>query len=296
MIIHHNEDFSTYKISIFKKIKYSESFTFVPIRLYKDNTYQRCILQTPLLFTPFGIQMTKNNKKIMDLSFQNKVNDESLVNFLGTLSSIYKIIKKKYKKKYSVNSFIKTTDFGECLRFKLSDDSLFFNENKIQIETIDKFTYGYFIIHLNGLWINDKDIWFQWNLLQAKVNIPIHLKEYSFIDVNNEQGVIKSECPPDKYDKMLKMGVPKEAVQRQKILDGNIPPPPPITCFSVNIKKSHDIPKIKASDLQSVILKKGNRAAGKSIRGKKSITKNNLFEPPTLEELQTTLSKLRPTK
>ena len=99
---------------------------------------------------------------------------------MKTLSSIYKTIRKKYKSKYLVNSFIKETDFGECLRFKLSDDSLFFNENKIPIKTIDKFTYGYFIIHLNGLWVNNKDIWFQWNLLQAKVKIPFHLNHPHF--------------------------------------------------------------------------------------------------------------------
>ena len=295
--MHHNEDFSTYQISILKQLKYSESFTFVPIRLYKDNIYQRCILQTPLLFTPFGIQMTKNSKKIMDLSFQNKENDKSLENFLATLSSIYRIIREKYKSKYLVNPFIKETDYGECLRLKLSNESLFFNENKNTIETIEKFTYGYFIIHLNGLWINNKDIWFQWNLLQAKVNTPIHLKEYSFIDgINEQKEVSKSNALPDKYDKMLKIGVPKEAVQRQKILDGNIPPPPPppITGLPMKINnKSYDIPKIKASDLQSVILRKGKGKNERKIIIKKD---NNFFEPPTLEELQTTLSKLRSTK
>ena len=128
---------------------------------------------------------------------------------------------------------------------------------------------------MSGLWINNKDIWFQWNLLQAKVQIPFHLKEYSFIDEINiineiQEGNKSPSKPPDKYDKMLKMGVPKEAVQRQKILDGNItrppphhpphhpPRPPPITCLPMKTNnKSHDIPKIKASDLQSVILKKG---------------------------------------
>ena len=151
------------------------------------------------------------------------------------------------------------------------------------MNTIQSFTYGYFIIHLHGLWLNKNDIWFQWDLLQAKVLIPTYLKEYSFIDE------IQNKKLPSKYDKMIKMGVPEEAVQRQKILDGKIPPPPPPPGISLKTK-SYTIPKIQASDLQSVTLKKG-----KSLPRKK-INNNNNFEPPSIEELQTTLSKLKSIK
>ena len=55
---------------------------------------------------------------------------------------------------------------------------------------------------------------------------------------------------------MLKMGVPKEAVEKQKLLDNatnsSIPPPPP----PPNFKNSLSIPKIIASDLRKVILKR----------------------------------------
>ena len=71
MIIHHKEDFKQYKIFLCKSLKYSESFTFVPIMVRKEK-FNKCIFQTPLLFTPFGIQETTNHKKIIDLSFQNK--------------------------------------------------------------------------------------------------------------------------------------------------------------------------------------------------------------------------------
>ena len=63
---------------------------------------------------------------------------------------------------------------------------------------------------------------------------------------------------------MLKMGVPKEAVERQKLLDNkiskpvfnSIPPPPPPPGILPG-KKINSIPKIKASDLsQIVVLKK----------------------------------------
>ena len=283
MIIHYQDDFSKYKLCLCKSLKYSDTFTFIPIKVYQKN-YSECIFQTPLLFTPFGIQKTQNNKKIIDISFQNKENDNSLKYFLKNLKNIYQCIFKKYNKKYKVNHFIKETEFNECIRLKISENTIFYDEFKNKIHTINKFIYGNFIIHFEGIWINNNDIWFQWNLLQAKIKLPFYLKEYSFIDEIQEKKTLNN-----KYDKMLKIGVPKEAVQRQKILDGKIPPPPPPP-GRIPSKKQYDIPKINASDLQSVVLKKG-----KPIH-KKINSKDNLFEPPTIEELQTTLSKLKSIK
>jgi hypothetical protein len=55
-------------------------------------------------------------------------------------------------------------------------------------------TYGLFIIHLQGFWIIDNDIYFQWYLLQAKIDIPIFLNKYSFIDEDIKK--IKKNIPP----------------------------------------------------------------------------------------------------
>ena len=284
MIIHHQEDFSTYKLCLCKSLKYSDTFTFIPIKIYK-NKYSECIIQTPLLFTPFGIQKTQNNKDIIDLSFQNKENDDSLKNFLKILKIIYQSIFKKYKSKYTVNPFIKETNYNECIRLKISNNTILYDELKNKIYTIDKFTYGNFLIHLEGIWINENNIWFQWNLLQAKIKLPFYLKEYSFIEEIQERKTRKNKN--DKYEKMIKIGVPKEAVQRQKILDGKIPPPPPLPGGNIFTKKFDTISKIKAIDLQSVVLKKGKPIHKKIKQG------NNNFEPPSVEELQTTLSKLK---
>ena len=51
------------------------------------------------------------------------------------------------------------------------------------------------------------------------------------------------------------------------------------------------MPKIKASDLKNVVLKKGKPIDKKPIK-----RDPNHFRPPTLEELQTTLSRLRKTR
>ena len=287
MIIHHSENLDEYHLCVNKQLKYSDKFTFIPIKLQKDNMYHKCIFQTPLLFTPFGTQVLMNSKRIIDLSFMNQANDTSQREFLQKLNHIYQCVNYKYKESYKVNEFLKGTDFNECIRLKMNENTSLYDETKNKIDKIDKFTYGHYIIELEGLWLNENDIWFQWNLLQAKVKIPTHLKEYSFIEEIKE---IK-ETIPDKYEKMLRLGVPKEAVSRQKILDGkrNIPPPPPL--HMNKSKKSNDIPKIKASDLRSVTLKKAKPIIKKTI-----IKDPNHFEPPTLEELQTTLSRLRPTK
>jgi len=293
MIIHHSEDIKLYHLFINKALKYSEKFTFIPIRLKKDKDFIKCIFQTPLLFTPYGIKKTQNDKNIIDISFQNIENDKSQLNFHKNLEYIYNTVYNKYKYDYIVNKFLKNTDFNDCLRLKINDNTKIFDGSKNIIEKIENYSYGNFIIELEGLWLNEENIWFQWNLLQAKVRLPTHLTEYSFIDE-----IIDHKIRDDKYDKMLKMGVPKEAVERQKLLDNkiskpvfnSIPPPPPPPGILPE-KKINSIPKIKASDLRNVVLKKS-----KPIE-KKPIKKDpNHFEPPTLEELQTTLSRLRKTK
>lgn len=302
MIIHHSENIKSYHLFIQKPLKYSDKFTFIPLRLKKDKDFIKCILQTPLLFTPYGICKTQNNKNIIDISFQNIENDKSQSIFHKNLKYIYDCVYAKYKYDYIVNEFLKKTDFNDCLRLKLNSSTTIFDEYKNIIEKIDNYSYGNFIIELEGLWLNEDNIWFQWNLLQAKIKLPTHLTEYYFVDEIVEHKI------DDKYDKMLKMGVPKAAVDRQRLLDGKSsiipkppimklgvpPPPPPYINKGMMPERSNtttNVPKINASDLKNVVLKKG-----KPIH-KKPIKKDpNHFEPPTLEELQTTLSRLRKTK
>jgi len=287
MIIHYKDNFDTYQLTTQKPLKYSDSFTFIPLQILNktNNKYHQCIFQTPYLFSPYGIQTIQNNKKIIDLSFLNKENDSYTQSFLKILKSIYKNISKKYPT-YHVQNFLKDTLFDECMRLKVESKVLLFNQEKQSLTTIESFSYGSFLIHLYGLWISDNKIWIQWYLIQARIVKPIFFQEYSLIDEDNGQNnEIKIE---NKYDKMLKMGVPKEAVEKQKLLDGfslhsNIPPPPPPNC-----KKSISIPKINASDLQNVVLKKSKPQLKKQME-----KQNGLFEPPSLEELQTTLSKLK---
>ena len=301
MIIHHSENIKSYHLFIQKPLKYSDKFTFIPLRLKKEKDYLKCIFQTPLLFTPYGICKTPNNKNIIDISFQNIENDKSQILFHKNLKYIYDTVYEKYKYDYIVNDFLKKTDFNDCLRLKINDNTTkLFDESKNMIEKIENYSYGNFIIELEGIWLNEDNIWFQWNLLQAKIKIPTYLNEYSFIDE-----IIEKKTITDKYDKMLKMGVPKAAVERQRLLDGKgtskgipvkgIPPPPPPPNINKGMLPERSttttVPKIKASDLKNVVLKKGKPINKKPIK-----RDPNHFEPPTLEELQTTLSRLRKTR
>jgi len=194
---------------------------------------------------------------------------------------------------------------------------------KHPLETISSFSYGTFLVDLHGLWISNKEIWFQWYLVQAKIIEPICLQEYQFMDeypINTDKvtEVVdnSSDTVPTKYDKMLKMGVPKEAVERQKALDmnmsvktqkvkipyGSIPPPPPppstpsFNPSSVKSETSGGLHKIDAKDLLSVKLKS---ASERQITGghTPSDTDNKemgYFEPPSLGDIQTMLKKLKP--
>ena len=281
MIIHHK---NIRDVSLGKKniLKYSEDFSFIPLRILYENRFRECLFQTPKLFLPYGKQKLNNGKYIIDLSFQNKENDEDNKNFLEILKKIYNTIKEKYKD-YNVNSFLKKTDFDYTMRLKVSLNSRFYDNSKNQLYKIDPFSYGIFIIGLEGLWMHNDEIWFQWYLLQARLEKPTFLNEYAFIE--DEKDIT------DKYQKMKNMGVPEGAIELQKKLDlktnksSSVPPPPPLP--PSNFRSSIPVNKIKASDLQNVVLKKLE-----PIKKEKKYSKTG-FEPPSLEELQITLSKLK---
>lgn len=283
MIIHHK---SLNEISLGKKnlLKYSDEFSFIPLKIFHENNFRECLIQTPKLFLPYGKQRLNNGKYIIDLSFQNKDNDEDNKNFLKILKKIFYTIKEKYKN-YNVNSFLKKTDFDYTMRLKVNLNSKFYDNSKNHLYKIDPFSYGIFIIGLEGLWVHNNEIWFQWYLLQARLEKPTFLNEYAFIEDEKDNS--------DKYQKMKNMGVPEGAIILQKKIDNKNnppPPPPPLPPSNFNSNNIITVNKIKASDLQSVVLRKSE-----PIKNKIKISKTG-FEPPSLEELQTTLSKLKKIK
>ena len=278
MVIHHKKLTKNIRLGLKPKLKYSSEYSFIPLKIWNDAEYTDCVFQTPKLFIPYGKQTVSEDKQIMDLSFQNQINDNAVVQFKQNLEIIYRLIHSKFNS-YQVNSFLKLTNYDECMRFKVNSNTQFYDSSKNRIYKIDSFSYGTFIIQLHGLWIYKNEIWFQWILLQGKIEKPLFLKEYSLLEEKSDT--------LNKYDKMLQMGIPKEAVELRKKLDGKIPvPPPPPPMLS---SKTTPVSKIKASDLQKIILKKA-----KPLLKKKP--QRGEFEPPSLEELQITISKLKKSK
>jgi hypothetical protein len=216
MVILGKLDLNVKDINIKKSLKYSNDFTFVGLSLNKKDI---CI-QTPKLYTKYGIN--KNyDKSFINLSLQNIENDNTIKNFKFNLDLIYNFIKRKYYN-YNVVNYLKDLEF----RLKVKDNIKIYDKQKNAIINIMSNTYGNYIIYLQGFWIINKDIYFQWYVLQAKIDLPLHLNDYAFID----------ESPKN---------IPK-----------NIPKPPPLPIFKrsenkivikknkVKIEKKGEVPSL----------------------------------------------------
>jgi len=206
------------KITFKKILKYQNNWSFIPLCYDNDDL----IIQTPLLYSPFGIN-TKYN--CIDLSIRNMKNDNLLCIFYNNLKKIIKNINKKVKSEFTIIDMFKTYNNSDdkILRIKTNNDFLIFDQNKNKIQNIPNNSYGNYIIHLSGLWINKNNLFLKCNLLQAKINIPLFLKEYSFIDNDKKTTNPKKPIPP--------------------------PPPPPLPVF----KKSDNkiiIPKSNKKNIE----------------------------------------------
>lgn len=315
MIIHYKEDISDYHLEFQRELQYTSEYSFIPLKIKADNDkaseYDTHLFQTPLLFSPYGIQTQDNKKRTIDLSFMNKSNDANLAHFLKSLQTIYKIVHKKYNKKYRVNTFLKDTIFNECLRIKVNRELMIYDQNKNHLSDISSFSYGWFLINLHGLWRSDKELWFQWYLVQAKIVEPLRVQEYLFLD-DDEHLKYEDEKDPinDKYSKMLKMGVPQEAIDLQRTIDLQnravapkqgipAPPPPPFLSKRSNpITKSSIPKKITADDLKQVVLKKSDKTKERDVKStiRGSNDQMGFFEPPSLDVIQAMLQNLKPIK
>jgi hypothetical protein len=155
-----------------KKLKYSEEFSFVGISYLKRDF---CI-QTPKLYSKYGLNK-KYDKYFIDLSLQNICNDDNIKILSDDFNMIYDTIKNKYKN-YNIVNPIR----NNSIRFKTKSDFKVYDSNRKLIESVLPNTYGNYIIYLQGIWLIENDIYFQWYTLQAKIDMPLNLEEYAFLD------------------------------------------------------------------------------------------------------------------
>ena len=255
MIYNQNLDYD--KINIHKKQDHLNGYTYIPIKY--DN--EDIVIQTPKLFIPFNISVF-NNKKYLDLSFQNIKNDKLIQQLKDNLDLIHEKINKVLKK-YTIKYFMKKYCNNLQMRFKVLDNTLFFDHNKNKIKSIENLTYGAFIIHLQGLWLINNIITFDWIILQGKIDMPLHLSEYSFIDteINKGKGKGKGKVipppPPPKnssFNKLLKIGLSKEVIEHKMKMERVSINPNDLQ--NVKLKKSKTIQKKPEKDLLLEELKK----------------------------------------
>ena len=222
----YNQTLEYDKININKKLSHLNGYTFVPVKYNNKDL----VIQTPKLFVPFNIS-SFNNKRYLDLSFQNIKNDKNIKLLVDNLQLIHQKITDSIKK-YKIKPFLKQNYKNNLqMRFKVLDNTLFFDHNKNIINHIENLTYGSFIIHLQGLWIINDLLMFDWIILQGKIDMPLYLSEYAFIDENTSKdnecfkgngkgkGKGKGQCipppPPNNYNKLLKLGISMEAINHK---------------------------------------------------------------------------------
>jgi hypothetical protein len=196
------------KITLKNKINISNDFTNYPIK-YKNNNL---IIQTPIVYLPFGINKY-NNKSYIDISFINIKNDSVMREFKELIVNIHNCIKKKVSKKIKFASSFKSTEYyPDRLRLSFYEDILVFNEAKslITLEYVKSKIYSKLLIIPQFLWTNNEVAGIVWNILQMKIYSKPMLDTYSFRD---------DEVNIDKYVKMMRCGVPVKAIQNKMSLE-----------------------------------------------------------------------------
>ena len=296
MKIFHNEDLSQMKLKLGTTKKFSEDYSFIPIHIVSQDKRIPLLIQTPQMFIPYGItQNDENNKTHCTISFHNKENDQITRDLLKDFINIQDKIIKNFDN-YSVNPFLKDSLYSECMKLKIIESSKHYNNQKKQIDKIECFSYGSFIIQLSGLWIQKKQMWFQWLLLQSRIDEKLEIQDYAFIDkrIPPPPPLPKSFSSISKYHSMIKVGVPKNAVI-QKMKQDNVDPS--LLEKNEKILETPSRNLITSDMLQSVKLKKKNsftKEVNKDLEKKPDKKKDNRV--PSLEEIQSALKRLKKVK
>ena len=223
-------------------IKKSILSNLFPIKLMIDkesSVTTNIILQTPIMFIPFGVSTkynTHSNYKNIEISFKNNTNNKDITyfeNMVDRINIYFKTLGRFKGMKYI--SCLKTDDFFPNrlkLKYMCDNNILIYNEDNIltndSIESIKPSTYGKFILQITNIWINKNKNTYGiiWNICQIKLykNLELQLEEFAFIDDSDEEDEeednrITNKEHYGKYFTMLKRGVPIFAVKQKMILD-----------------------------------------------------------------------------
>ena len=203
------------------------------------------IIQINDLYSKFGINtyLNKSNKSKKSKRSIDFTIPEDKYDILSYIDNIREKVQEDFDT--ILTSPIRESKYGKFIRCKIPDFLKIYssNEEHLDIDDIENNQYCDCIIQIKGLWYmkpdyGDKKIWFDINILQMRIDTPIYLKNYSFIDskkvvsstdANENNGLINNSVNsvsvnsvgiPEKYRKMMAMGIPKEAVYLRMDIDG----------------------------------------------------------------------------
>tara|TARA_B100000123_G_scaffold169435_1_gene125627 strand:+ start:179 stop:1249 length:1071 start_codon:yes stop_codon:yes gene_type:complete len=192
-------------------------------------------------------------KKIHKSLKTKLIKSESVkINSLKTFDEKVKNIKNKNREKYIdclKNREEPTDDNYKNYIFKVKIHSLnnkpyirIYNSNRklCKQQQFKHNTLTRLILHLESIWYFEDSYGFNWYAVQAEMKLPNIPPSYFFYNekelpiVDEEQTKENKNCLPEKYQKMINMGVPRIAVENKMKLDGysinssSIPAPPPL--------------------------------------------------------------------
>jgi hypothetical protein len=223
----------------------------------QDSTDEKTklIIQTPLLYIPNSL-VYFNEKPFLELSFNNEDNDKDVLEFkewlTGVEDLVYKLIKRRSTLKLDKSNMVSILKSGfrnnssklivpinmNISRCILSDDG---KRNKFLFNwEIPVPTYGISIIWIKNIWIKNGKwginiFMYASRVMNSHILDPIDFIGDSNLDNKNIKtiDVIKHFAPNEKmtitvgnipefqmFFRMLKMGIPKDAVKQKMSLSG----------------------------------------------------------------------------
>lgn len=292
IVFHEFEKIKTKNIIIQISQFISDKYSTKDIKyLSKNQELENFYIQTPYILLNYP-PSCHDKKFTLDLSLRIIKNKETILNdYDKNIKEFYNIIKKIHRSlKARLIKEHKNSErdlFIDCIKekkvindckyynFKTKIHSLnekpyikIYNSNK-QLCFEQKFkhnTLTRFILQLDSIWNFENTYGFNWYVVQAEIKLPNILQEYSFF--NDTYKEVQDNIEPNplyqKYFKMLKMGIPRNAVINKIKLDGlepnfinsnlpnskrtlpippSSPPPPPPPILNIKLKKVDDTKK-----------------------------------------------------
>jgi len=290
-IIHRPDSIDLKKITFKKNISFSKDLFKKSIKYNQNNLF----IQTPVLYIPFDI----NNYNKLDISFLNLDKDMEIKLFYDLVNSISnKILNlKSLKDKIFISSIkSKNSIFPERLRLNIIDRKIIklYNESKEQItfNELKNKTYAKFIICPKDIWITNNKFGINWNIIQIKLYFRTDYFPKEFIFLEDDTNINNNNIY-EKYFKMLKRGVPKDAVKQKLLLD-NLDPSiidkPKLFNTKKNLNKNNSKNNSLLSEIKLGIKLKAT--APNKENDKSKIKYENSFAP-SLNDIRGILKKMK---